>query len=688
MLIQRLADKNTLVEWIKPEATAEELECLEQLKPGDYEIYSAKLDMIVDESMEVFKRTGVSAFIRSGDSIVGVYTAGGELACASCGTYMHGVTSQIPIKFIVKNWLKDPTVGVREGDIFYANDALYGGIHNGDQFAMLPIFYNDELIAWAAAGVHEVGTGAITPSSIVPDARSIYYEGLRLLPIKIGENYTMRTDLLEAICNIVGRTPRSQMIDMRSRFAAADRTRIRIQEIARERGNGFVRGLFRKMIIVAEEGARKRISSWNDGTYRVVEFHDTAGLEESLVRTFLTVRKEGDHLSFDFTGSSPETEGATNGFPHAAAAHAAIPLMGYAFHDLPVSAGMWAPLDWIVPEGTIYNASPDAANSAVVSGFLPIFSTTIIATSKMMFDSEQREQITAPYENTSNTVVLGGLNPWGIPVSRITSYSLNGGGGGARSDMDGVDNQGFTYAIVGRGEDAEEAEQETPFLILCQQALIDSAGRGKYRGGAGIAVVLAIHHVPWCSRNLSGRGARVLGTQGLFGGYPGGTVPHMLITNTDVWDRMRSGDKAITGNVLDWYTKNPIHGKYCVHQCLQPGIVVSNGDVLTSLNSGGAGYGDVLEREPELVMKDLKRGIISQWTAQNVYHVAYDPESLEADYAKTEELRQREKQRRLARGKTYQVFEKEWLQKRPPEAALSCYGSWPDAKPTKVIRRL
>jgi len=80
-------------------------------------------------------------------------------------------------------------------------------------------------------------------------------------------------------------------------------------------------------------------------------------------------------------------------------------------------------------------------------------------------------------------------------------------------------------------------------------------------------------------------------------------------------------------------------------------------------------------------MKDLREQIISHWTAQNVYHVVYDPHTLRADHTGTEERRRRERADRIQRGKPYALFEPEWSAKKPREEILRLYGSWPDARP-------
>jgi hypothetical protein len=115
---------------------------------------------------------------------------------------------------------------------------------------------------------------------------------------------------------------------------------------------------------------------------------------------------------------------------------------------------------------------------------------------------------------------------------------------------------------------------------------------------------------------------------------------------------------------------------------------MENGDLWVVFSGGGGGYGDVLERDPGAVMDDLRKEVVSHWSAENVYHVAYDHENLEVDEEKTKQLRQKEREDRVSRGMTWDEFEKEWSQLRPPEEILEYYGSWPDARKTREIIRM
>ena len=92
---------------------------------------------------------------------------------------------------------------------------------------------------------------------------------------------------------------------------------------------------------------------------------------------------------------------------------------------------------------------------------------------------------------------------------------------------------------------------------------------------------------------------------------------------------------------------------------------------------GGGGYGDVLERDPEMVIKDLGNGMATHWAAENLYKVAYDESTLRFDTEKTRKLREEARKERLRRGKPYDEFEAEWAKLRPPDEAIKYFGTYP-----------
>ena len=680
-----------LMQWLKPEPpSSQELEWMEKIKPGEYEICSEKLTNITMEAAEVLLRTGISAMLRGGDNIVAIYTPEGDLVTTSCGTFIHAVSAQLPIKYVGKHWKDDPTVGVREGDIFYNNEALYGGLHNPDQGAIMPVFYKGELIAWTSALVHQPETGGIDPGGMCPSAKSRYDEGMRLSPMKIGENYRIRNDILEMMQNFVSRAPRMQVTDVRARVSACDRARIRIQELAEEKGKEFILGLFRKILITCEEATRQRIKTWNDGKYRVAIFSDNVHPTYlGMNRAFFTMQKEDDHITFDLSGTSPENYSAWQAFAHAVAAHSAIHIYSYICHDLPVCCGTLAPFDWVVPEGTWLNPSFNAACSIAPPACNVVMVATPQLLSKLIFDSEHRDLVAAATGSSSGAaVVYFGTNQYGVTFTDILVWNFNTCGQGARSDMDGMNACIFSWCNTGFSPDVEDSENEIPVLWLFAKHWKDGCGFGKYQGGTGGECAATLHHVPIIICTAVGTGSKLYVGQGIFGGYPAPPMPICRIYGTNLMQMMAKGDRKIPSDMAELVTKRAITGQYEFSNGMIAPYMKSPGDVIVYGMGGGCGYGDALERDPELVMKSVRNELISHSTADRIYRVVYDPETLEVDYKLTEKLRKKERQKRLKRGKPYEEFETEWQQKWPNTEIMEYYGSWPDAEPITEIMRI
>lgn len=684
-------DFDTLIGWLRVEPpTSEEIAGSKLLKSGDLEIYSEKLTQFISEAYIILQRIGIGMMIRSGDMAVGLYTPKGDLIISSTGVVAHAVWPQLVIKWIVHNYIDNPTsnVNVKEGDIFYSNEPLYGAIHGPDQSAYVPIFNGEELLGWALAAVHTAESGAVTPGGMPLAARNRFYEGMKLPPIRIGENFAIRDDMVELISNYMSRASREAINDLKARVAAATRLAQRVTQFAKEKGNPFVRGLFRSLVNAGEEASRKRIESFNDGTYRVVTFLDHVGMEEGLLRCCITAKKKGDTIAFDFTGSSPEhDQGSYLAFPHHVIVHIAIYIMEHILSDLPLGIPFYTFTQWNIPKGTIFNADPMAPTSRCPSLCAIVLNATYELFAKMMFDSELRPQICAA-TGCGSSMNISGMNQYGVRISDMLSYPFNTEGMGARVDMDGVDSNSFMFSPTSRGYDAEETEAEMPILHLYQGHRKDSCGFGKFRGGSGTESAYIIEGVPEVAMFSGGRETHIRSVQGLFGGYPGAVKLGVEIHGTNIWEKMKNKDKDIPTNIFDLLETPSIKGDYRITHNTREYHIVKDGDIIVHMNTGGAGYGDPLLRDPEKVMEDLKKEIISDWVAFNIYKVVYDPETRSVDLEKTEEERKREREDRKNRAKPYDEFEREWLKKKPSEQALIAFGTWPEGRQTRRIVRI
>jgi N-methylhydantoinase B/oxoprolinase/acetone carboxylase alpha subunit len=681
--------EDLLARGMKPEPPSDaELQAVAALRLGDYEILSEKLVLIAQEGKEVMTRMGISSMLHSGDTLVGVYTAAGDLVAPVCGTYLHSVTGQIPIKFILAQYSDDPSIGVREGDIFYCNEALYGGIHNPDQFALMPVFNDGELVAWAVCGAHQSETGGSEPGGEVTQAHTRHDEGMKLSPIKIGENYTLRGDILRMMENFISRAPRMQVTDVKARVSACDRVRVRLQELARARGNQVLRGLFRRMIQQTSAGVRRRIASWPDGTYRHVVFMDTTGHDAYLLRASVAITVAGDQLTIDFAGTSPEHEGSYNAFAHIIAAHSAVNLYQFPFHDFPISSGMLENIDIRVPKGSFFDADSEAAVSCSPLVGALAFPLLGVALSKIMYSTAQRDLVCGFCTSSASAVMVSGVNQHGYKVTDFMGYPLNAYGLAARHDMDGVDVFGFPHGPWGKAPDVEDIEQEFPLLHLYEHQLTDSGGFGRYRGGCGAAVCYMVYGSRYLAFTSSQKESKFPSANGLFGGYAATTLPGIRVMGSDLLARMRAGEPDIPADDYALAAADPGPGEVILEHQTRGVAVLREGDILAASTNGGGGYGDVLEREPEAVLADVLRSTISADVARDVYRVVFDPETLLLDEEATRQARAAERQARARRGRPYAEFIERWSARRPPEEILAYYGEWPSAAPNREVVRI
>lgn len=98
----------------------------------------------------------------------------------------------------------------------------------------------------------------------------------------------------------------------------------------------------------------------------------------------------------------------------------------------------------------------------------------------------------------------------------------------------------------------------------------------------------------------------------------------------------------------------------------------------------GAGYGDLLERDPAGVIKDIEDGLISPGVAERLYKVKFDPVTLAINHEATQAAREAERKARIARSVPFNEFVKTWNQPTPP-SHMQYFGCWGDDVDTLYV---
>ena len=76
---------------------------------------------------------------------------------------------------------------------------------------------------------------------------------------------------------------------------------------------------------------------------------------------------------------------------------------------------------------------------------------------------------------------------------------------------------------------------------------------------------------------------------------------------------------------------NPGTERECAYDVLRDVVELQQGDVLRFVSSYGGAYGDPLEREPELVLKDVEDGVLSTGSAETDFGVVIGDGAVNVD---------------------------------------------------------
>jgi N-methylhydantoinase B/oxoprolinase/acetone carboxylase alpha subunit len=669
-------DPETLARPVLEPATELEERGAALLDAVDLEIFQHKLDSVVDEGRQVFINLSIAEMLQAGDLGVSVFTARGDLAAMSAGVILHNLLHYGPIKYVLKHHLGEDSMELADGDVYFFNDPDAGGVHTYDHFLMMPVFAEGELLAWVGCGGHQGESGSKVPGGFSNDAAHRYDEGIHVPPLKIGTGFRIHRDHFDFLLNSV-RTPRVMGLDLKARLAVCLRLRERLLREVDRRGAAFVAAGMRATITEGIRQTRRRLADLVDGTYRSVAFLDTVGVAEGLVRLPVALHKRGEELVVDLSGASPAPgAGPFHLRWHLTRAATAAALLPTVFRGLRWSIGMLDPVRVIAPPSIVNTSERDVATGSGSHVGRVVVQAATLAAARMLFASRHRDGVAAPFAENVLLLSFGGRDQYGFPLAGGPANG-NATGQGARHDADGEHSAGFFWAMVVDCPGPEEQERKFPWLYLFRNKLdLDVHGYGRWRGGVGLTDCFVIHNVDQVTASAVGTGGRFTKNYGLFGGYAGSANPRIVVRGSDVKARMAQGGPVLPTGVRELVNRRAIAGRYEFHAPESASETYGPDDILVLSRGSGGGYGDVLEREPEAVLDDLRAGIISPRVAAEVYRVVLD-ERGEVDRAATEASRRAARRERLALGRPWAAFLADWSRRRPPEAALRHNGDWP-----------
>ena len=450
-----------------------------QVDPVTFEILSHRLHEITREMGATLERVGGTVnTTQLHDYMASLYMANGDVLSVGESMIRHAACAGFAVKRIIERF--EGNGGIYPGDVFLLNDPYLAAIHQSDIYTIAPIHYQDRLMAWSATFVHVMDIGAMSPGGNSPGATEICHEGLRIPGLKLVERGRLRQDVFDTLINMT-RQPVLVGLDLKCELAANNVARARMEEMFAQYGPELITAVSSEMIRYSGAVLRRRLREIPDGTW---QDSGTIAANETR-RVCVELRKRGDQLVFDFTGSDPQARQGINLPYHATFGgcfEAVLTALGY---DLPKNYGAFGPIEVIAPEGTVVNVQyPGPVSMNTTSGLKTVSYVAASTLAQMLAGSETwKDEVTA-LTLGFRVVRHAGVNQYGrFYVSTLLELS----GSGASPHGDGIDSGGYMTC-----HNVEWLELNFPLMYLFRRHVQDGGGAGKFAGGVGVEATVKL----------------------------------------------------------------------------------------------------------------------------------------------------------------------------------------------------
>jgi N-methylhydantoinase B len=562
-------------------------------------IWGALQSIAVEIGTTVHK-TAYSEQAREGqDFSVAVFDPRGRMVAQ--GPYSPGHMGAM--SFAVRNALAaHPVETLRPGDAILLNDPLLGSGHLPDFFITQPAFHDGRLIGFAVNILHHTDVGGARPGSQAVEGIFDYFqEGLRIPPTKVWQEYREQHGIVGIIAANT-RTPDKVLGDLRAQRSALRVGELRLTELCERYGHDTLLAAMDEIVARSESSMRAASRAVPDGVYAFEDFLDDWGPGTDPLRVAVAVTVDGDGMTIDYAGSSPQTASGMNSYINYTRSYSYAAVKCLTDPLGPMNEGALRPITVTAPEGSFLNPRPPAGGGPRAVICYRIFEAVIGALAPAL-----PERVAAAASHFANPT-FGGWDR--ARRRRVVAYELVVWGTGARATRDGCEAMSYAFNASNIPVEAQEAHQ--PIVIERCERIRDSAGAGRYRGGCGIRRDMRFLADEGKLTNLSER--QRFAPYGLFGGKPGALARTVLNPGDD---------------------EELVHGKQSRE--------FAYGDVISFQQSGAGGYGDPFTRDPARVLADVLDDYVSIAAARERYGVviAGRGADLAVDAAATAALRAR-----------------------------------------------
>ena len=540
---------------------------MKQINSITLEIISNGITSIAEQMGVILAKTGYSTNIKERkDLSVAVFSPEGKLLSLAQHIPLHFSSLSGAVEVLTEKYRIED---IHDGDVFIANDPYTGGgSHLPDIVLLKPVFYSGKLVAYMVNTGHHADKSRKGPT--------IYDEGFRIPLVKLYSQGKLQQDVYDLIMlNFQMKYERKG--DLNAQMITNQFGADKLMELIDKIGLDTYEEFCIKWLEYGEKKARIAIAELPDGEYAFEDYMDDdgAGGGRVLIKTKVIIR--GDQITFDFTGSAPQNKGPHNCVPCALKATVYYSMLSILDKSIPANSGFFDSINIVAEPGSIVWAKEPAPTSDRETTTQRIADVIFGAFSKM-----DPKLVTAAGNGAMSYFFFSGTdkrtqNPY-VYVETI------GGGSGARYNKDGLDAV-QVHMTNTSNLPVEALEMEYPLMVEKYALSVNSCGAGKYRGGMGIVRTIRILEESGDSMLISASTERSVSRPwGLEGGQEGGNASIKIYRD----------------------------GKLISENPKPRNVALKTGDIIEMVTAGAGGYGPVSERDPELLRRELREGIINE----------------------------------------------------------------------------
>jgi N-methylhydantoinase B len=536
------------------------------------------------------------------------------------------------------------------GDVLMVNDYYRVGTHLNDLCLIRPVFHDGQIAGVVTIRAHFLDMGGIDMGGFEVMKRTTWEDGLRIPPTLVHSGGKP----VRSALNLLYDNTRLGFLcvpDILTEIRALELGDGLLQETIDRYGIDAYRGALRYACDASAEGMGEGLRSLPDGVYEGEDWIDGDGFPDSpeyVVR--VRIIKAGDRCEVDLRGSSPSSRSAVNSSWLDTKTGIAAAFKTLLDPYTPMTSGTLRNVEVVVPPDSICNAPPP---KPCMLYFLIVYSTVHAIYNALNPVLGERALATG-FVTASPTAY--GMRPDGIEGSLANGAgpAIIGAWGASRHGDADTSQQSQLGNLI--GGDVELYELGAPALWLSSDYLPDSAGPGTHRGGAAIVSDVMWRVAAKHRMQLLFHSRRPPAGGGVYGGGAGPTTAAWLFDG-EISDGGKELPQLPTSTSGDVYRNaTPFGGVVdpTTHELDPTGepVVLTErlprgpGAVMRMLTAAGGGWGDPWERDPNLVVRDVRDEYVSFEGAARDYGVVVvgdhaHPEQICLDVTGTDALRAR-----------------------------------------------